>query len=277
MMLSSLNKELQFFKFQGSGNDFIVIEDLEEIFPCQDTCYIQTLCHRQFGIGADGLILIRPSSVADYKMRIFNNDGCEALMCGNGLRCLVAHIIKRAFKQGKQEFYIESLKGIHFCYQEGETIVTGLGLAEVRQLFKVLDEEERVHEIDTGVPHAVRIVDHLEKEDFLKASHKIRWHPVFAPQGVNVTTLYLASKQELWIRTYERGVEGETLACGTGAAAAAIVGHVVYGMQNPIQVKFKSGEKILCYLTENKEKKIEIFLQGKAKYVFDGKVSTNKI
>lgn len=276
MMLSSQDRVLEFSKFQGSGNDFIIIDDLKMAFPSHNAQFIKNLCHRQLGIGADGLILIQHSSVADYKMRIFNNDGLEALMCGNGLRCLALYIYQNLKKNSKY-LHIESLKGIHQCSQEGAYICTSLGSPIIKELFKELETGEFIHRIDTGVPHVVMFVQNLDREDFLETSRRIRFHKAFDPEGVNVNFACIGEDEEICVRTYERGVEEETLACGTGVSAVAVAAHAVYDLKSPVQVKVKSGEKLFCYLEKEEGVFLKILLYGIAKHVFDGKVEANEL
>lgn len=267
---------MEFSKFEGSGNDFIIVDDLKMQFSCKNVGLIQRLCHRHFGIGADGLILVQPSSVADYKMKIFNSDGFEASMCGNGLRCFVLYLCLY-LKKNQKYFLIESLKGVHACHKEGSYIHTSLTAPIIRALFKKLEGGECVHVIDTGVPHAVIFVENLQEESFLERSRKIRFHKEFAPEGVNVNFACIGDSEEISIRTYERGVENETLACGTGAAAVAIAAKCVYGIKNPVQIRVKSKEKLYCYLEGVEEEISKISLQGFAKHVFNGKVDLNKL
>lgn len=268
-------KILKFSKFQGSGNDFVIIDDLEKRFPCENAELIQRLCHRQFGIGADGLILVQRSVVADYRMRIFNSDGLEALMCGNGLRCLVLYLYKN-LEKNKSQFLIESLKGVHLCYKENAYIHTSLQVPLIKHLSKKFEEID-IHVIDTGVPHAVVFVQDLQENFFIQKSRKIRFHEMFAPEGVNVNFAFIGNSDEIFIRTYERGVEDETMACGTGAAAVAVAARSVYRMQSPIQIVFKSKEKLFCYLEEREDEISKISLCGLSKHVFDGKVDLNEL
>ena len=268
---------MKFSKFHGSGNDFIIIDDLQKKFPCDNVELIQRLCHRQFGIGADGLILVQHSSAADYKMKIFNSDGLEALMCGNGLRCLTLYL---CLKHNQNNFIIESLTGIHICCnhlcnEEGSCISTSLRTPLIKELSKKLEGGNCVHIIDTGVPHAVMFVEDLQEEGFIERSRKIRFHKAFSPEGVNVNFACLGKEREIFIRTYERGVEDETLACGTGAAAAAVAAKCVYGMKSPIEIVVKSKEKLFCYLEEMEGEISKIYLLGQAQYVFDGNVEVS--
>ena len=275
MSISQVNR-ISFVKFQGVGNDFIIIDDLKQVFP-HDKELIRRLCHRQFGVGADGLILVQPSYVAEYKMRIFNADGLEALMCGNGLRCLVGYLCQCLGREEKQ-FQIESLKGVHLCYREGDEIRTCFGRPVIKELSKTLNQEEGFHIIDTGVPHAVRFMDDLEDHSFENKGRLIRYHPAFSPEGVNVNFACIDEEAKVTVRTYERGVEGETLGCGTGAAAVAVAAKLMYGLRSPVHIMLKkSKEKLLCYLEEAQGEIVKVSLRGAAKYVFHGQVDLDQL
>lgn len=200
---------IPFSKYHGAGNDFILIDARSLSFedPAQ---MARRLCDRRHGIGADGLILLCASSVADYKMRIFNADGSEPAMCGNGIRCLYDFI------GIPTELKIETLSGILTCRRVGDEIAVNMGAPRILH-------ESPIFVVDTGVPHAVLFVDNLNAVDVLRQGAAIRFDPRFSPGGVNVNFAAIDSEGRLSLRTYERGVEGETLACGTGAAATAFL------------------------------------------------------
>ena len=219
---------LSFIKYQGAGNDFVLIDDRALSFPLSDQILIHRLCHRSWGIGADGLILIQSALNADAKMRIFNSDGKEASMCGNGLRAAALYLNQRGIVI-KERMHIESLYALHTCEIKKEGIATSMGVP--KQLYSTPTRCVW----DTGVPHAVIFTEDISSINVDVSGKKIRHDPHFTPHGVNVSFVQ-KTKSSLLIRTYERGVEKETLACGTGACAAAIEAHKTHNIPFPMQV-----------------------------------------
>lgn len=229
---------ISFSKYSGCGNDFIMIDQA----PSFSKDLIQRLCHRQKGIGADGVIFLEKGK--DFKMHIFNADGSEAEMCGNGLRCLAAFIVERGFKQQPYQVQIQN-RALKIDFTEtgikgemGDPIDLQLD-----QAVEIDGQRFACHTLDTGVPHAVILVDSLAIP-VNEWGSKIRHHPQFAPRGVNVNFIKRVGAQEIAIRTFERGVEAETLACGTGACASAIVSSLKWGMPAPIQVRTKADDTL---------------------------------
>ena len=262
---------LSFSKYQGAGNDFIVIDDRSCRFPVEDKELIERLCFRNLGIGADGLVLLQPSSFADFRMRVFNADGMEASMCGNGLRCLIVYLKDLGFKE--ETFHIETEAEVLKCSYLGGKVSVEFSTPKVLHWGTFLQEGSVLEElfvVDTGVPHAVIFVEDLEECLVEKWGREIRSHPKFAPHGVNVNFVKVSSDGTARIRTYERGIEGETLACGTGAAAAAFVLSQKEGQGMPIRVMPKSGEG-LEFSIKGASKRIE--MQGRAEFVFEGRIT----
>lgn len=253
---------ISFSKYQGTGNDFILVEDLEEKFQVSNEL-ISSLCHRKFGVGADGFILLLKSKTADFRMRIFNSDGKEASFCGNGLLCLLKFISDLGFE--KKNYSIETKK-----------MQVSAGYGEKGGYFKskapkIIEEQAKVGGnsffwIDTGVPHAVLFVKEVENIDVEREGAKIRNHPYFAPEGVNVDFATMG-QGFIKVRTFERGVEAETLSCGSGAIASAVAAMSLLGAQNPLTVNFKHGS--LEVLLKEKE----VILNGSSSFVFSGKWS----
>ena len=210
----------------GAGNDFIIIEARQ---PDLDYAkFAQAVCARQSGIGADGVLVLDKSMVSDYRMRVINADGSEAEMCGNGARCMAAYIAARD-QPVKPLFSMETLAGEILAQVQGDAVrvhlsdpkdyMTGLNIT-------VAGNKMTVHYIDTGVPHVIVFVDGLQGVDVNSLGVLIRNHPRFAPRGVNVNFVERAREGMVAVRTYERGVEAETLACGTGAVASALVAYM---------------------------------------------------
>ncbi|MBS0648634.1 MAG: diaminopimelate epimerase [Verrucomicrobia bacterium] len=255
--------QFSFAKYQGAGNDFILIDDEKMRFPLEDASYISRLCHRRFGIGADGVVLLQSSEKADFRMRIFNADGKEAAQCGNGLRCLVDFIHQKGHRA--QHFLIETQKRIIPCSWDSGLITIDFGPAEWLLEDFSLDDFS-LHLINTGVPHLVAFVDQLNMSDFKSMGAKLRHHAAFSPEGANVNFAQLQG-DKIYVRTYERGVEDETLACGTGAAAVAIAALKKYSLKNPVCIVPASKEELLVEATEE-----TIRLKGPATCVFYGYV-----
>ena len=224
---------LDFKKYHGAGNDFILIDDRLLTFPTHDFQVIVKLCHRRFGIGADGLILLQPSQKADFLFRIFNSDGKEAAMCGNGIRCLV-HFAK-SLGLDKDVYLVETQNAILSCQMTEGKITSSYEYSRPSELSIKIGHHD-VHVINTGVPHAVVFVETLDIPDFYHQARDIRFHSLFQPEGVNVNFVTVQSDQSLRCRTYERGVEDETLACGTGAVAVATIAKQLYQIRGSIKV-----------------------------------------
>jgi len=264
--------ELFFAKYQGAGNDFILVDDRQGSFPWVDKQVVQALCARKLGIGADGLILLQTSQKADLRMRIFNSDGSEAAMCGNGIRCLALYAKKLGFLQ--DPLLIETLGRVLTCHVEGQEVVVSLSTSKVLYFPLHLQDvlEEEVFVVDTGVPHAVVFVKDLSCFPVETLVKKIRLHPFFAPEGVNVNFIHVELDGSISIRTYERGVEGETLACGTGSAAAFFICIKKGLVPTTARVMPLSQEALTFSLVPSSTGEEEIFMKGKASLVFEGRV-----
>lgn len=250
--------EIHFSKYSGCGNDFILIDNRQQFFEPARSNLIARLCHRRLGIGADGIVLLEESSKADFRMRIFNADGGEAEMCGNGLRCLVRFIQELGID--KESISIETMHQIITTIISEDFISAMMPAPETCYLSKELNIEGRtytLHSINTGVPHVVIFVENLEDSTWMAIAPKIRHHPNFFPHGTNVN-FALFTDQEVKVRTYERGVEGETLACGTGAAAVAIAAACIHQLSSPITIRPQSNETIKIAFPSSLIKKYQI-------------------
>lgn len=256
-----MSKHYDFAKYQGAGNDFILIDDRAPSFPLNDQKLVQQLCHRKFGIGADGLILLQTDSTADFRMRIFNCDGSEAESCGNGLRCLMRFISDLGLPQ--KPYTIATANRIVHAEFLGEKISIQMGPARDLRLHLKIDEWT-VHSVDTGVPHAVLFVSDLEKVDLKTIGPYLRHHPTFQPRGTNVNIASQQSDGSFRVRTFERGIEGEVLACGTGALAVGAIASEIYRSPSPVHIHFSGGELEIHY--QNKE----LRMVGPAKRIFVG-------
>lgn len=247
---------MKFTKITASGNDFIVIDNRKRVFPLENKKFIQKLCAIHTGIGADGILLLEKSRKANFKMRIFNPDGGEPDMCGNGARCIGLY----AWKLGLiyRRFTIETRAGII----KGEIFLKGNIKIYLNEP-KDIRVSKKIHTINTGVPHAIIYTPNINKVNVEKAGRTIRWSKLFQPEGTNVDFVQIIGKNRISARTYERGVEGETLACGTGVMASAIISSLVYKLKSPVYVETKSGDTLIVNTKE-------VSLTGPVRIVFSG-------
>ena len=262
---------LHFEKYAAAGNDFVVIDNRKSVvkIPIEAA---KALCDRKFGVGADGILLLENSKKADIKMRIFNPDGSQAEMCGNGVRCL-AHFAA-SHKIARQKHTVETGAGLIGIEIKGAVVKAKLadpvGLHMGMHL-SVNGHSEEAHSINTGVPHAVIVKEKLDEVDVETRGRLVRTHAEFAPKGTNVNFIR-RSKEGIDVRTYERGVEGETLACGTGSTASALVASRLFGLRSPVRVKTSGGELLKVYFKENGKAFSDVYLEGAVKKCFEGSV-----
>lgn len=256
-------KIVSFNKYQGAGNDFIIIDNRDSQFNPSDSKLINKLCDRRFGIGADGLILVSGHNDSDFEMKYFNSDGYLGSMCGNGGRCTAHFALKRGIARRKQRFL--AFDGIHEAYVENDSV--RLQMANVNE-YKIVDGN---YFINTGSPHYVVFKEDVDKVDVSGEGKELRWSPKFAPGGTNVNFVQVVG-EGLYIRTFERGVEEETLACGTGVSASAIAS-VLSGHfdTNSVNVRAKGGNLKIEFKI-NKDRITDVWLSGPATFVFEGKI-----
>jgi len=266
---------LNITKMSGSGNDFILIDNRSgEISDSRMVFLARALCRRRVSVGADGLILVGPSDRADFKWRFFNADGSEAEMCGNGGRCVARYAFLRGLA-GK-EMTFETLAGPIRAWVDGARVKIQLTPPRGWSLDQGLSLNQDFRSVDfinTGVPHALVWVEDLEAIDLPTLGPLIRFHPQFQPAGTNVNFVQLKEGGVLSIRTYERGVEGETLACGTGAVAAASLAYLKHNLTPPIPVQTRGGERLTVYLEGQPGQSIDqAYLEGEVGLIFEGRV-----
>ncbi len=259
--------KLDFHKFHGNGNDFILIDNLTK--PVNLTAeQIARICHRRFGVGADGLIEINPSATEDFSMKYYNADGYEGTMCGNGGRCAAAFAHLKGYVSNKMRF--EAIDGFHLAEIERELKKeTAWHVAiQLRDVSEIKPIEGGFY-IDTGSPHVVLFTDHLDNMDVFKEGKKIRESADYNPDGVNVNFVKV-SDEVLKVRTFERGVEDETLSCGTGVTAAAIAASRLY-KKNSWQVITSGGDFQIDF--EMDESKVwRVWLRGPAELICSGMI-----
>lgn len=274
---------IPFVKVAGAGNDFILVDGRSRSLGRPPSALAREWCDRKRSIGADGLLLVQPSRRADARMRIFNPDGSEASMCGNGLRCVAWYLHA---KNGDRHQKGPGRPGTFWTLETGAGLtqaqITGPERVQVsfipprglRLGLSVTWRGKRlaVHSVDTGVPHAVILVPKLETVDLEDLGPFIRWHRMFKPKGTNVDLLKIHSPHRASIRTYERGVEQETLACGTGTVAAVVVGAALGRLRPPVQVATAGGERMTVGFRQSRKPWEGLTLEGSARILFEGGV-----
>jgi len=265
---------LNFTKMNGAGNDFVMLDNRDGAIQLAGE-EIARICDRHRGVGADGLLLVEPAqNGADFRMRYYNSDGGEADMCGNGARCFARYATKVA--GAKDAISFETPAGLITAEFFGDLVKIGMsepkGLV-LNEKLEIEGTEITVHSINTGVPHAVVLVDSLENVPVQKLGSILRYHPHFAPRGTNVNFFAPVDATSIGIRTYERGVEGETLACGTGVCASAIIHHELTGNGGPIRVKVQGGDWLEVGFEKTPGGYRKVTLKGPADFVFDGEIA----
>ena len=263
---------ISFFKLSGSGNDFVIIDNRDGSLQVVDLpAFVRKVCQRKVSVGADGLFLIEPSEIADFKWQFFNSDGSVAEMCGNGSRCVARY----AFENGiaGRTMSIETLAGIVTAEVFDTTVkvrLTNPSLLQPDRKIPLDGRECFVDVIDTGVPHAVYFVDDLDHCPVFEEGRKIRRCESFQPRGTNADFASVVDRQKMRVRTYERGVEDETLACGTGVVASVLAAAGRNLVESPVDVIVQSGETLRVYFTYRNGVFEEIYLEGKVKMVYQG-------
>ena len=251
---------IEFYKYQGTGNDFIMIDDRENEFDLNDSGLISALCERRMGVGADGLILLREHDTLDFEMIYFNSDGKQSSMCGNGGRCIIA--FAQLLEMINDETTFMAIDGEHKGKVTEDKIA--LQMQDVSEIEGVCDGLV----MDTGSPHYIEMVDDLKHLNVNKEGKKIRNSEPFKKEGINVNFVLDAAK--LQVRTYERGVEAETLSCGTGTVATALAMHYANCIEeNLINVKTKGGDLTVSFEEFNGGYR-NIWLIGEASMVYAG-------
>lgn len=265
---------ITFTKMNGAGNDFVVMDN-RTLSLNLSLKEIERICDRHRGVGADGLLLVEPAQAgADFRMRYYNSDGGEAEMCGNGARCF-ARFAQRVSGHGGSALSFETQAGVIHATFDGALV--HLNMSDPQDLREPVELEVNgvnyaVHFVNTGVPHAVIVVDEVETIDLPGAGRAIRRHPHFAPAGTNVNFLARTGDDHGAVRTYERGVEGETLACGTGVVACGIIFRKVFGGSGAITLRVRGGDDLTTEFREEGGVLSGATLKGPADFVFNGQL-----
>ncbi|GAA4971365.1 diaminopimelate epimerase [Algibacter aquimarinus] len=253
-----------FYKYQGTGNDFVMIDNRQKKFNKNDTKYIKFLCDRRFGIGADGLILLENHDTLDFKMVYYNADGNESSMCGNGGRCLVAFAKQLGVINNKATF--EAVDGLHHATIEGDIVKLQM------QNVSGIKENNNYIFLDTGSPHHVQFEDNINDFDIKSKGAKIRYGEPYNEAGSNVNFVSKISDSKFRVRTYERGVEDETLSCGTGVTAVALAMHYIGETEKRnVTLNVEGGTLEVCFDIEDETYK-NVWLIGPAQLVYKGAI-----
>ncbi len=266
--------DIPFTKMSGAGNDFIIIDNRQGgVTDKASDTFIRNLCRRKMAVGADGLILIESSEEHDFKWRFFNSDGFPAEMCGNGARCAARYAFLNKIAGAIMVFKTDA--GLVEARVDGAQVKINMpaptGFSDARDLD--LDNQTlRFESINTGVPHVVITVDDLENTNVVALGRRIRHHAQFLPAGTNVNFIAATMKGELAVRTYERGVEDETLACGTGAVAAALVYARQHAAASPVRVCTRSGAQLNVFFVHRGNDFTDIRLEGDARVIYHGRL-----
>ncbi|MFZ0243420.1 MAG: diaminopimelate epimerase [Desulfobacterales bacterium] len=265
---------IPFFKMSGSGNDFIIIDNRHRLVAdAHLSRFIVNVCRRKLSAGADGLILIDASTRADFKWHFYNSDASRAEMCGNGARCAARYAFVNGIAGPELSFETDAgivsaaivADGVKVKMTDPSAVTAAVGL-------DLTGGHRTVAAVNTGVPHVVLEVPDIEAVDLLGLGREIRYHQAFAPAGTNVNIISPPAGDTVAVRTYERGVENETLACGTGSIAAALVTAARHGTVSPIRVKTRAGTRLTIHFSRQGESFRNVYLEGDARIIYSGEM-----
>jgi len=289
MNMMDFKYPIPFAKMSGTGNDFIIIDHRDPFIPEADQSeFARLVCRRRFSVGADGLILVEKSATADFRWQFYNGDGSRAEMCGNGARCAARFAYENDIASAAMKF--ETDAGVIEAFvlsASGESIKIRLTAPEDLRLnipLAIGSVEQRLHFINTGVPHTVVLVNDAGMVPVADWGREIRFHETFQPAGTNANFTQVLPGDTLMVRTYERGVEGETMACGTGAVASALVSVLLEQANPPVTVITSGGEQLTIHFSitgEGSERQLDldagIFLEGPAHRIYQGELSQDAL
>jgi len=262
---------IYFSKMSGCGNDFIIIDNRSPVIEEKDLfAFIVGVCRRKMSVGADGIILIENSDIVDFKWRFYNSDGSLADMCGNGARCVARFAYLNGITGPDMSF--ETLAGV-VSASVSETGVVKIRMTDPLNLkldypLHLRDGKFLISSVNTGVPHAVMVVDNLDETPVKEMGKEIRFHPDFAPAGTNANFVSVQPDNIVAVRTYERGVEDETLACGTGCVASALITARKFALASPVTLLTRSGGYLRIYFTFNQDAFSDVYMEGDARVIY---------
>lgn len=259
----------------GAGNDFILMDNRAGKISLS-TEQVVKMCHRHRGIGADGIMLLVPSTSgkADWAWDFYNADGSKAEMCGNGARCF-ARYIQRVTGTTKKEITFDTIAGMIHASFQGERVTIGLTSPHSLKLNEAVTLKNgcaTIHSLNTGVPHACLFVENADQAMVSSVGAEVRYHQHFAPKGTNVNFVQVLGQNHIRVRTYERGVENETLACGTGVTASALISAKLHNFTSPVKIQVQGGDLLEVNFEKNGEEFSNVRLTGPADFVFEGRI-----
>ena len=273
-----MNK-IPFMKFSGAGNDFVIINNLENLVDSTDTNFVQKVCERRMSVGANGVLLVEKADgigtgSVDFRMRYFNADGGEVETCGNGARCISRFAYLNGIVTEKMRFLTNA--GVYESEIVGDNVKVRMSQPTDIRLNVPLQLKDGVHTVgfaNSGVPHVVFFVEDLDGTDVFDMGQQTRYHADFKPAGTNANFIRIQSSERLEIRTYERGVEDETLACGTGSIASAIVSAALGKVTSPVSVKTASGVVLKIHFDMSDGEPKNVYLEGDARVIYAGELT----
>jgi diaminopimelate epimerase len=265
---------LSFTKMNGAGNDFVLVDNRARTVRLSRDQIIR-ICDRHRGVGADGIMVLVPSTSgkADWAWEFYNSDGSAGEMCGNGARCFSRFVQKQTAAGG--DFTFETGAGIIAAHFQGDQVTVNLTVPRnlrLNESVQVSEGTQIVHLLDTGVPHAVLFVPDADRAMVQRLGPELRYHPLFQPRGTNVNFVQVLGPNRIRVRTYERGVEGETLACGTGVTASALISSRVHHFSSPVKVQVQGGDQLEVSFKEDEGEFKDVRLTGPAEFVFEGQI-----
>lgn len=272
-----MNK-IPFMKLSGAGNDFVIINNLNQVIDSADSefmNFVTKICQRRMSVGADGVLLVEPTENVDFRMRYFNADGGEVETCGNGARCISKFAYLNGIVSEQMQFLTNA--GIYEAEIVDDNVKVRMSDPTDIRINVPLRLEDGVHNVgfaNSGVPHVVFFVDDLETTDVFDLGQQTRYHNDFKPAGTNANFICIHSQELIEIRTYERGVENETLACGTGSIASAIVSATLGKVKSPVSVKTASGVVLKIHFDLENDEAKNVYLEGDARVIFAGELTS---
>ena len=265
---------IPFYKMSGAGNDFIIIDNRHQVIADKDlSAFITGVCRRKMSVGADGLILIENSDKFDFRWRFFNSDGSKAEMCGNGARCAARFAHVSGISGTRLSFETEA--GVVSARIDGGRVKVKMpDPSELKMAYplELSNGSLEIGSINTGVPHVVVMVEKVASLDVVALGREIRLHQAFAPAGTNANFVQRSQGSSIEVRTYERGVEDETLACGTGAIASALISAGRFDLHSPVDVKTRSGVHLTIHFDRVDDRFGEIYMEGDARIIYTGEL-----
>ncbi len=267
----SVGKKISFTKMTGSGNDFIFMNGMDGSCSWVDSTWVREICRRALSVGADGVVVLEKDDTYDFAWRFFNSDGTIAEMCGNASRCAARFAYEKGIAGPTMTF--STLAGPIRAEVKGRRVKVQLTRPKLHDPDVRLEVEGQAYDlfyIDTGVPHVVFEVEDIKEFPLVEVGRKIRFHEKFGPAGTNVNIVTVTGDNALAIRTYERGVEDETLACGTGSVAAALMMSMKKGFVSPVSVLAASGEELTISWEGEIGSWAPVFFEGEVRFVYEG-------